>query len=509
VLACLALSLAGAAGGSPPGHRIAGIVPPFGKAPHTGGSSSARGCHGPSRPECGLLRYGGGPVMHQSTVYTIFWLPTGYTSWDGEAPYSAAYQGLIAQFFQDLQADSGLLTNVYGTDAQYCGAAPIGLSDCEGVPAANHITTDVTYGGTYTDTQAFPASGCDDPFGEAAHCLTDAQLIDEIQHAIGVNGWTASATNMFFIYTPRGVQTCVDDGGPFGTCAYNFYCAYHSNVGSGSNALIYANMAYPLFGDEDVCRDAEDVQQPNGDIADAVLSTTSHEHAEAITDPEPPGGWLDAEDFTTGGENGDKCAYYYGKPTGRKGSRHNQVINGHPYYLQLEWSNADHDCSAASELEVTKLSPSHGVVGQPVQILGTGLDEVTAVRFGADPAAAFDQSGSKLRATPGPGTASGPVGVDASRGTVTGPTYTIDPSPVPTIKSLSPKTAKAGKTVGVKGTGFWGTSSVQVNGVDVQSFTVKSDTNLKFVVAPGNTTGPVTVTTPGGTVASAATLTIS
>ena len=99
------------------------------------------------------------------------------------------------------------------------------------------------------------------------------------------NGWAASATNVFFVYTPRGVQTCVDSGGPFGTCAYNVYCAYHSNVGTGSNALIYANMAYPLFDGLDVCRRPGPAQQPNGDTADIVLSLTSHEHAEAITDP--------------------------------------------------------------------------------------------------------------------------------------------------------------------------------------------------------------------------------
>jgi hypothetical protein len=514
VVACLALGAAGAAGGSPPTHRIGGIVPPFGKAPHVVTSDAARGgCHGPSKAaDCGLLRYGGGPVMYSSTVYTIFWQPAGYTSWDGGAPYSSNYQSLIARYFQDLEADSGLLTNVYGADTQYCSNAPIGLASCPGVAADDFITTDVTYGGTWTDTQNFPASGCNDPFAEASHCLTDDQLTTEIQHAIAVNsgnGWAASATSMFFVYTPRGVQTCVDSGGPSGTCSYNFYCAYHGNVGTGSNALIYANMPYPLFGGQDVCRDAENVQEPNADVADAVLSLTSHEHAEAITDPEPFGGWLDAEDFVTGGENGDKCAYYYGRPTGPKGSKHNQVINGHEYYLQLEWSNADVDCVGSySPGSVSKASPSHGVVGQPVTLTGHKLTDVTTVEFGGIAASSVVERSGKVTAVPAPGTTGGPIRVTTAHGVIDGPAFTIDPSPVPAIKSFTKKSS-AGKTVTVGGSGFWGASSVQVGGVDVQSFVVKSDTKLTFVVAAGNTSGPISVDTPGGTAVSPGTLTIS
>jgi IPT/TIG domain len=510
VLACLALGAAGAAGGSPSPHRMGGVVPPFGKAPHVVSSDTARsGCHGRSRPDCGLLRYGGGPVMHSTTVYTIFWQPTGYTSWDGGPPYSAGYQSLIARYFQDLEADSGLLTNVYGTDTQFCSGAPIGLSSCSGVAADDFITTNVTYGGSWTDTQDFPASGCDDPLGNTTVCLTDQQLIDEIDHAIATNGlgWSASATHKFFVYTPRGATSCFDDS----TCAYDFYCAYHSNVGTGSNALIYANLPYPVFEGFDFCEDPDHPQYPNGDgPADIVLSTTSHEHAEAITDPEPIGGWWDAEDFVTGGENGDKCAYYYGRPTGTNGAKHNQVINGHEYYLQLEWSNADLDCVASySPGSVSRLSRSQGVVGQPVTIRGRRLTDVTTVEIGGTAASSFVERSGKVTAVPAPGTTGGPVRVTTGHGVIDGPVFTVDPSPVPAVKSFSPKSATAGKTVTVNGTGFWGASEVQVDGLDVESFAVKSDTKLAFVVAVGNTSGQVTVTTPGGAAVSPGTLTIS
>ena len=294
------------------------------------------------------------------------------------------------------------------------------------------------------------------------------------------------------------------------TCAYNFFCAYHSNSGTGSNALIYANMPYPVFEGFDFCEDPDNPQHPNGDgPADIVLSTTSHEHAEAITDPEPFGSWWDAEDSVTTGEIGDKCAYYYGKPTGRNGSKHTQVINGHEYYLQLKWSNADHDCVASySPGSVSKLSPSHGVVGQPVSIKGRKLTDVTSVEFGGTAASSIEERAGKVAAAPAPGTTGGPVRVTTGHGVIDGPVFTVDPSPMPAIRSFTKKSA-VGKSVAVSGSGFWGTSAVKVNGVDVESFAVNSDTRLTFVVAVGNTSGQITVTTPGGTAVSGGFLTIS
>jgi len=60
---------------------------------------------------------------------------------------------------------------------------------------------------------------------------------------------------------------------------------------------------------------------------------------------------------------------------------------------------------------------------------------------------------------------------------------------------------RVGKTGGILGQGFTGTTGVSVNGVPA-SFTVVSDTYLTATVPPGATTGPVTVVTPGGTLTS-------
>ncbi len=55
---------------------------------------------------------------------------------------------------------------------------------------------------------------------------------------------------------------------------------------------------------------------------------------------------------------------------------------------------------------------------------------------------------------------------------------------------------------GILGQGLTGTTSVTFNGVAATSFKVGSDTFMTAVVPSGATTGPVVVTTPGGTLTS-------
>jgi hypothetical protein len=79
-------------------------------------------------------------------------------------------------------------------------------------------------------------------------------------------------------------------------------------------------------------------------------------------DPSPSGSFDDF-DFT-GGENGDKCAWYFGKESGPSGGTFNQTINGRHYNLQLEWSNDGKDCLASYPgPTISKATPVHGVVG--------------------------------------------------------------------------------------------------------------------------------------------------
>ena len=92
-------------------------------------------------------------------------------------------------------------------------------------------------------------------------------------------------------------------------------------------------------------------QHPNGDWADATLNVASHEHNEAITDPNG-NAWYDSGV----NENGDKCAWNFGTSLGSTGfGQYNQVIGTGKYYLQQEWSNASSSCV-----------PGYGLAGTPV-----------------------------------------------------------------------------------------------------------------------------------------------
>jgi hypothetical protein len=474
--------------------HIGGIV----QAPHKRGlapTTQASGFHPCDFvPICEQLTYHGGPVMHTSTTHAIYWLPTGYTSGDGMQPYDATYQSLIAQYFTDLEAASGTGDNVYGVDSQY-------YDD----PDQAHATTNQTYGGSYVDTTTpFPADGCIDPTGEAGHCLTDDQLQTEIEHVIGVMGWPKGTSNIYFLLTPEGVESCTDSS-ISAACSNIDYCAYHGFYGSGSNTVIYANQPYPKLANDPLleCGFGE---YPNGGDADEELNVLSHEHREATNDPTLDAWYADDTLY----EGSDQCAWYFGKELGLEGAKYNQTINGHHYDLQLEWSNDGNKCIDAYLGPTTpKLSPSHGVVGQPIGIKGKGVTKVIDVTFNST-AASLTLDGKKLTAVVAPGTTTGPVHLTWwAGGFVDGPTFTVDPSPTPTIRSFKPTSASAGSTVTVTGTGFWGASAVKVNGVDVQSFAVESASKLSFVVSGGNSTGQVSVTTPGGTVVSAGTLTIT
>jgi hypothetical protein len=71
------------------------------------------------------------------------------------------------------------------------------------------------------------------------------------------------------------------------------------------------------------------------------------------------------------------------------------------------------------------------------------------------------------------------------------------------ISSFDPTHGPVGTKVKIIGTGFTGATSVKFNGTNAASFAVKSDTQVNAFVAAGSTTGPISVTAPGGTGTSA------
>jgi hypothetical protein len=190
-------------------------------------------------------------------------------------------------------------------------------------------------GGSYVDTDAYPASGCTDSATPGA-CVSDAQIQAEVTKVMGITGWTASNTHMFFVYTSNGEGSCLQTG----ICAFTYYCAYHGKYSNAGKKVIYANMPYTATYLSSCSTLPNNAGAPNGDVAaDSTINVTSHEHLEAVTDP-----YLNAWYDSSGYENGDECAWLFPSPLPLDGGKATVQWNLHYYYVQAEWSNAVNNC---------------------------------------------------------------------------------------------------------------------------------------------------------------------
>ena len=285
---------------APPPHPILGRYP-------------ARTAIRPDAVTSGNLLYHGGPVMHQTKSYAIYWVPSGRSIVSG-------YRSTINSYFTAAARDSGGSQNVYSTLTQYYDSSgPIAYSQA--------------FGGSTTATDPFPRNGCP-PYGGLPVCVTDAQVLAQIRRVMTAKSWTGGPTHAFFLFLPKGVGTCEDAAGT--GCAFSAFCAYHSWSGTGATEVLYANMPY-ADTEPQACGTG---QRPNNSDADDTLNVTSHEHREMINDPNG-NAWFDA----SGNEGSDKCAWRFGTPLGRTATgTYNQVISSHVYWLQEEWSNARSGC---------------------------------------------------------------------------------------------------------------------------------------------------------------------
>jgi hypothetical protein len=310
-LVLLALALTASSGAATPSSH----GPMLGVVSHAGARGAA------AAVSLGPAVYHGGAVMSTNTTYAIYWVPNGFS-------VDASYESLIDRYLGDVAAASGSQSNVYAVATQYYDMSA-------------SIQYASTFGGSYVDTRPFPANGCDD--GQDAVCLTDAQLQQEIQTVIGARGWHEGTSSLFFVMTPDGVGSCFDAGGT--QCTTNVYCAYHSDFFDSNTGrrVIYANEPYAgtIFG----CTRPGGTQGfPNDHDADATINTISHEHNEAVTDPFGDAWWANDTD---GNEIADLCAGDFSSVIGTTGGQpYNQLINGHAYSLQLEYSNDNAACAA-------------------------------------------------------------------------------------------------------------------------------------------------------------------
>ena len=276
------------------------------------------------------MDYNGGPLMPSSTNYIVFWSSAGLGG------YGPEYVSGLSQYFTDLAHDSGGHQNTDSVAAQY--------NDLTG--AVSHYA--VTFGGALLDTDPYPTSQCpvNSPVTE---CMTDAQLQQELETFTAANHLPTDFTHEYFLMTPPHVEGCFsnDPTAGFGGCSAGevpsslaVYCAYHGQT-TLSPMLLYADD--PFVTGITGC---DDGNHPNGPSDGALEGGLSHEHNESITDPIPNVAWTAGSGKIQGFEVGDVCDGKMGPSLGvaPNGAKFNQVINGHFYWYQEEWSNVDHTC---------------------------------------------------------------------------------------------------------------------------------------------------------------------
>ncbi len=165
---------------------------------------------------------------------------------------------------------------------------------------------------------------------------------------------------------------------------------------------------------------------------------------------------------------------------------------------------------------ITSVVPARGIVGNSITLTGTNFKSIAAVRFNGMDAAFTVVSATRITAVVPPGATTGRVTVLAQNAQtaqlgISAADFTIVDAP--TLDSFAAlatgqTTTWAGQTVQIIGTGLTGSTAVRFNGRAATSFSVVSDTEIRAVVAPGTTTGPVSVTTLYNTLTSVLDLTI-
>jgi hypothetical protein len=231
----------------------------------------APGIQAPPAPQ---LSYRGGPLITAVEVCTLFW---------GQAWTAAAQQSLVTA-----------LNDFFG----FIVASPYVDQLSEYDTAAFHIGRGRFVG---TATVNAPALGT---------TVTDSAIRQMLEQQLtGKTSFPAAGPNtVYFVFLPPAVLVAAG-----GDRSCQAFCGYHDHINA---RIYYAVVPYPG------CAGCLGGLGP----LDALTSISSHELAEAITDPVPPQGWYD----DTHGEIGDFCAWQ-NKRLGR-------------YTVQLLWSNRVSGC---------------------------------------------------------------------------------------------------------------------------------------------------------------------
>ncbi len=151
---------------------------------------------------------------------------------------------------------------------------------------------------------------------------------------------------------------------------------------------------------------------------------------------------------------------------------------------------------------ISSFTPESGAVGQVVTITGNSFVGVTRVIFNITTAITCTvNSETSITATVPSGATTGRISVSTIYGPATSDVDFVVNQP-PTISSFAPSAGAVGIGVTINGSNFTGATAVYFGGVLQTTYTVISDTMITTTVPSGAQTGPISVTTPGGTATS-------
>ena len=156
---------------------------------------------------------------------------------------------------------------------------------------------------------------------------------------------------------------------------------------------------------------------------------------------------------------------------------------------------------------LTDVSPLAGEPGTPVTLAGNALDSATGVTFGGAPASfTVDGPGQLTAIVPDDGVTR-PRRGDDPHGALKVPSFAVQPA----INSFSPTSGRFGTKVFVSAEGLASPNGrkpkVTVGG-QAANVVVLSSTQMQIVIPKKAVTGPITLTTPGGTAVSTLAFTV-
>jgi RHS repeat-associated protein len=153
---------------------------------------------------------------------------------------------------------------------------------------------------------------------------------------------------------------------------------------------------------------------------------------------------------------------------------------------------------------ITSFSPTSGPEGTSVTINGANFTGTTSVKFNGTSAGYGVTTSIKIMATVPAGATTGKISVTTAAGTATSAgNFTVKPN----ITGFAPTSGKVGDPVTITGTTFTG-ASVKFNGTTA-TINSNNGTVIQTAVPANATTGPISVTTPGGTATSASNFTVA